>query len=66
MIDKKITIPITIKQENIIENDNGKFTLRVSPELIKDVFEMYGVDLTNQNLLKILYRDTFEIVVKSS
>ena len=65
MIDKKITIPIVIKKENINEDDNGKFKLRVSPELIKDVFEMYGVDLTNQNLLKIIHSDTFEISVKS-
>lgn len=65
MNEEKIIIPIKIKKENIIIDNNGNISLKASPELIKDVFEMYGIDLTNQNLLETISRENFEIVIKS-
>ena len=65
MTEEKITIPIKIKKENIIIDNNGNLSLKASPELFKDVFEMYGIDLTNQNLLETISRKNFEILIKS-
>ena len=56
---------ICILRDNIIKVADDKFELKASPELIRDVKEMYGIDLTNSNLLSaILKFRTIKIELK--
>jgi hypothetical protein len=43
-----------ILRDNIIEVADNKFELKASPELIRDTQEMYGIDLSNSNLLSTI------------
>lgn len=53
-MNEKITIPIKIKKENIYTDENGKLCLKAEPNLIEDCLAMYGIDLSNENLLKTI------------
>jgi hypothetical protein len=54
-----------ILRDNIIEVADNKFELKASPELIRDTQEMYGIDLSNSNLLStILNFGTIKIELK--
>jgi hypothetical protein len=45
-----------ILRDNIIEVADNKFELKASPELIRDTQEMYGIDLSNSNLLSTILK----------
>jgi hypothetical protein len=45
-----------ILRDNIIEVSDNKFELKASPELIRDTKEMYGIDLSNSNLLSTILK----------
>lgn len=47
---------LNILRDNIIEVSDNKFELKASPELINDTKEMYGIDLSNSNLLSIILK----------
>ena len=44
-----------IFRDNIIEVADNKFELKASPELVRDTKEMYGIDLSNSNLLSAIF-----------
>ena len=43
-----------IKKENIYTDENGKLCLKAELNLIEDCLAMYGIDLSNENLLKTI------------
>ena len=43
-------IQIRLAESNIIDNDSG-LHLRCASELVDDVKDMYGIDITNEHLL---------------
>ena len=43
-----------ILRDNIIEVADNKFELKASPELVRDTKEIYGIDLSNSNLLSAI------------
>lgn len=47
---------LNILRYNIIKVNDNKFELKASPELIRDVKEMYGIDLSDSNLLSTLLK----------
>ena len=55
MCDKiDMDVDLKLKKENIKIDLNGSYSLNASEELIVDMKEMYGIDLTNENLLRTL------------